>query len=154
MKRIVALILMIVLCCSMVACGGKTEPKETEPKETEPKEIELTVDNIEDYLIIEASISNTYDYKGSDFTYTDYDLSITTFPKKSVSFEDVVVEIYIDCVGVKTLQIPFDGEYSRKTSDTYSHYRWNIGTGEPSYLSSGERTITIESVSGKIIEDK
>ena len=55
MKKIIAILLSVVLLLSLCACGGASNA-EQEPEDTK---VDLTTENIRDYLKIEAS-SNDY----------------------------------------------------------------------------------------------
>ena len=89
MKKILSLILALVMCLSLCACGEKEEL------------IELTTDNIGNYLAFSKDVSGGSVEKakksilGTSFTYYEGtgEYTLTASRHDNVGFKDVVVEI-------------------------------------------------------------
>lgn len=88
MKKIIALLLALCVCFSLCACG--TTKNET-PETTEPKAIELTTENISQYLniVIGEVIEST-----SEVNYHDT-APIEIYPLQAGDFSNVEIELSI-----------------------------------------------------------
>ena len=164
MKKTISLILLLVMGLSLWSCGGGSkEIVPDELKEVETKEIELTVDNIKDYLAFEFDYSKVERQTkiGISFGYTD--ITMRSYAVSSGSFNNVeiTVEIHLtngwsvassdeayDRTNSEVLtcsfRLPASGEYT----DTHDL----IAAGVYSNPDSKNVYYTITSVSGKFIE--
>lgn len=148
MKRIISVVLLAVLCCSLCSCG-KT------------KEVELTTENIGEYLEIDTTYGKHETHKsiGINFTYTDVYLKL--YPIVSASFNNVEITLEIACPSewkvtssdsayekandtrmVLTFKLPADGKYEE------TH---NIGRAMWAKAPEKDCTVKIISVSGTVI---
>ncbi len=151
MKKTLSTILgLVIFCLSLYGCGFK------------PKETQLTVDNIEEYLM--------FDIMGTEQSkmfitygkfYKTIDLAINTYPKQNGSFynAEVTLEIYNSkpfthdddentTIKTITIQIPVDGKLSR-TDIAKGYYDGSDGSG----VNDGIQQYVITSVSGTFVEE-
>ena len=86
MKKTISLLLAIILCLSLCACSDGTKA---------PAEVELTVDNINEYLAFEFDYSKVERESkiGLSFGYTDLTLSTYAVAAGSFSNAEITVEI-------------------------------------------------------------
>lgn len=82
MKKCLILIIALVLMLSLASCG-------------KPKEVELTADNIEDYLSFEFDYSRVERDTKQGFEFGFTDLTVKTYGKVPGSFKDAYVTIEI-----------------------------------------------------------
>ena len=121
MKKIVALLLVLTMCFSLVACGGTKTPSE----------VQLTVENINDYLAFEFDYSKVKRESklGISFGYTDITMRSYAISAGSFSNAEITVEIPLtngwsvsssdeaydknnDEVLVCSFELPVSGEYT------------------------------------------
>jgi hypothetical protein len=69
MKKVLALFLALILCLSMVACGGGNDA--TNPTEAPDNSIELSLDNYADFLEIKAYVSPGEDIPADNDSFYD-----------------------------------------------------------------------------------
>lgn len=69
MKKVFALFLALILCLSMVACGGGNDAANA--TEAPDNSIELTLDNYADYLQVKAYVSPAEDLPGNNDGFYD-----------------------------------------------------------------------------------
>ena len=96
MKKIIALLLAALLCFTVCACGGA------------PKTVELTTDNIEEYLSFNFAYGDVERQTklGISFGYTD--LTMKTYAISSGNFENVKI----------TLSVPLKNGWAVSSSDS------------------------------------
>lgn len=83
MKKILNLILAVVMCLTFVACGG----------ESEPETVELTKENIGEYIEIRGEYKNG-DYHSGILYYTSTaDLDIQAYSIVSGTFDNVKITV-------------------------------------------------------------
>ena len=106
MKKWIALLLTAVLCLSLAACGGKEN------------EVELTPENILDYLNIEI----TYEKTGKKNILGQPEMveTITIYPVQGGSFKNV-----------KLLITGFPKEWTAASSELGSSFAQNAGSFKP-----------------------
>lgn len=98
MKKIIAILLSVVLLLSLCACGGASNA-EQEPEDTK---VDLTTENIRDYLKIEAS-SNDYQTEVRSETifniFPEYSgtgtVKISIINQASTRFENVSIKLKV-----------------------------------------------------------
>ena len=88
MKKLLALMLAAALALSLVACGGGGDGGS--------KEVELTADNIEDYLSLSFETSNlrALNILGTDFGSLQ-DITISAYAVQGGSFNNVQITFEI-----------------------------------------------------------
>lgn len=159
MKKILALFVTIAMAFSMIACNA-SEPENTE--KDAPAEIELTEDNILDYLEVELTFSD-FDYEYILYTYfSSGDVNIHTYAVEDGTFSQV--RLVVRPVNIPTymgtqewyptgdsdadiefeFRLPADGEYDSSINITCAN---NSGT------LNGSCDFEIVSVSGTFIPD-
>ena len=107
MKKWIALLLAAVLCLSLAACGGNEN------------EVELTPENILDYLNIEITYENTG--KKNILGQPEMVETITIYPVQGGSFKNV-----------KLLITGFPKEWTAASSELGSSFAQNAGSFKPS----------------------
>ena len=167
MKKIVLLTLALFLCLGIYSCEKADEQINKSPEETkknevvenikseEPKEVELTVDNIHEYLIISTEFSDLIEYD-SEYKQDDGKLKVKTSPKKRGDFNDVTLEVSFTSSSTgwasegkvrldrdKTLTIPFDGKFEETFRVSSDFAR--VKSSNPKF------EITINNVSGTFL---
>lgn len=125
MKKAISLLLALVMCLSLCACGGGNDAPETQettlPPETEPKikTIEISMDNWQDYFSIESDVS----VSKNDFGELKYFFPEMQFRLKN-EWASVATDMYI------TVQYTCTDAY-------VCWFTYNMDTGE---LIEGEKT--------------
>ena len=128
MKKIIALILVLVMCLSLFACGKTEEkPNEAETNDSvkiteENSSLELTESNFDDYFSVTFSVENCHaEYPGPGLVTSLCDLKVFIDSKTEKHPENVTVTIRVEeieyagwsipgrPVGTKTLTIPYNG---------------------------------------------
>lgn len=140
MKKCLAIILTLVLALSLVACGG--EPKETTP--TAPPEVQLTVDNINDYLAFEFDYSKVERETklGISFGYTD--ITMKSYAVSAGSFNNVEI----------TVEIPLTNGWSVSSSDeAYDKNNDEVLVCSFRLPASGEYTNTHDLIASMVYSD-
>ena len=90
MKKIIAMLLVLVLCLSICACSSTPSTPST------PKEIELTKDNINEYISISGEYKNG-DYHSSLLYYiSTADLDFKAYSTVAGSFSNVEITVRAD----------------------------------------------------------
>lgn len=152
------MVLAIILCLSMCACGGSgSTAAPTEP--AAPKEIELTKDNIGDYISISGEYKNG-DYHSSLLYYiSTADLEFKAYSTVAGSFSNVQITVRADLSEKNgslsekwhmadsedkskvefTFKMPANGDYSTSYSIECDRATWKL---------SGSAKLEIVSVSG------
>lgn len=157
MKKVLSLILALILCLSLCACGDKT-----------PQSIELTTENINQYITILAAYNN---YREECFyltdivrvyhSYCDVDLQAYTVTPGNFSNVEITIQVYVpNDVGDpgEYPWCPLGGEpydpvqftFRISSAGTYSHSH-AIECSGPSTDLRGNCNFTIISVSGTFI---
>ena len=123
MEKIIALLLALCVCFSLCACG--TTKNET-PETTEPKSIELTTENISQYLnivigevvdtgdSIDTTLIEFYPLQPGDFTNVEIVLSIKVdndFELSSAIGATLETEEESEHKGTLTFKLPVDGRH-------------------------------------------
>jgi len=165
MKRILSLLLVCMICLGLCACG-----------ESAPKEIQLTVENIEEYLSFETEYEITDEKTtllGESWRIKTYDADqiLKVYPICAGKFENVQLEIevplynnwYVDVDPDTTVAVadvifdfnlPVSGEYE---SSKEIHYSSAITSYEYAQLrkerSDNAPSYVIKSVSGQFVKD-
>lgn len=88
MKKSIIAILALTLILSLAACGGSSEP-------AAPQEVQLTTENINDYLALEFDYSKVERETkiGLSFGYTDITLKSYAVAPGSFSNAEITVEV-------------------------------------------------------------
>ena len=150
MKKTIALILALLLCISMAACGApaqETTPPTTVPATTAPKGIPLTIENCQNYLNISAGAYATNDdthpmfsvqsYNGGmgmktpgGYTWYVYPLlrMTTRIQGASTNFNYFDIEVTIKYTGTYQPGDPLSGEWKEaQTFEQLVTVKLNIG---------------------------
>ncbi len=120
MNKILCLILVFVLIFSLASCNGKTTGEDTaESVVSTAKEIELTKDNIDDYLIISGQYSKIErEYSlGISFGYSDFTINVE--PAVSGKFNKASIVLRVKLT-----------------------YGWSVSSSDPAYSESNEYLTT------------
>ena len=152
MKKFISLLLAIILCFSMCACGASSAP-------AAPKAVELTKDNIGDYISISGEYKNG-DYHSTILYYVSTaDLDFKAYSTVAGSFSNVEITVRADlsektgALSEKwhmadsedkskvefTFKMPASGDYSTSYSIECDRATWKL---------SGSAKLEIVSVSG------
>ena len=152
MKKFISMLLAVILCLSMCACGASSSP-------AAPKEIELTKDNIGDYITISGEYKNG-DYHSTILYYVSTaDLDFKAYSTVAGSFSNVEITVRADlsektgAIGEKwhmadsedkskvefTFKMPANGDYSTSYGIECDRATWKL---------SGSAKLEIVSVSG------
>ena len=106
MKKVLSLLLALVMCVSLCACGASGNP------------VTITEENFEDYFILDVSVENFEIDKKPGISVTQNrgvaDLVATARLKKDVAYENLVIEVSVLTSGMLwtgnryTLKLQFD----------------------------------------------
>lgn len=154
MRKALSLILALILCLSLCACGDKT-----------PQSIELTTENINQYITILAAYNNYRATHGWDMGYyhgnCDIDLQAYTVAPGDFSNVEITIQVYVPNDAGDPGEYPWcplGGEpydpvqftFRISSAGTYSHSH-AIECYGPSSDLRGNCNFTIISVSGTFI---
>lgn len=134
MKKIFALFLAVIMTLSLTACGG----------ETKNKEIQLTTDNISNYLAFEFDYSKVEreNTLGISFGYTD--ITMKSFAVSAGSFDNVEI----------TVEIPLTNGWSVSSSDkAYDENNSEMVICSFRLPASGEYTDTHDLIAAMVYKD-
>ncbi len=101
MKKRLTKLLLVFFCMCFWLCGGCNNISNNE---TDNTPIELTVDNIEEYVIIEFTLrdfneSKTQRYSNAYYYHYEYDIEVVVRPRQGYYFENVDLEIDFETIG-------------------------------------------------------
>ena len=177
MKKIFAMLLALIMCLSLCACGDSGEKAE------EKNEVELTVSNIKEYLKISSKVNECNFNKGS-YGYVgakgDAEIVIETINSSGAKFKNVTIKCEVWVGGglncgwefekdnnrcdeqnrqeynykVITIDLPSNGEASAiNEALKWENYKGEWSDNMPVYdeLSDTDIKIEIIEVSGKVI---
>lgn len=89
MKKLLSLMLVIVLCLSLCACGGSKEAKTSEA----PKTVPLTMDNFTQHLSVERNTEKEDLTWGTTVLQTTFEDTVTIVPLMPGLYEDVQLQV-------------------------------------------------------------
>ena len=172
MRKLVCALLVMLLCVSAVGCGSApagdntnagnepTENNVTDTVTTAPQEVELTVENIDEYLLYSIEVVTfEEDYiSGLDLATGFADVKIKTMSKQNVEFKNVSVKFkivasnekwselfVINADDTRTIEIPYNGV----REDAFRIKSASV----PDYISRPNLSLQVESVSGTVVEN-
>lgn len=179
MKRIVLFLLATIMCFSLVACEEKEEQPE-QSEQSEEKVIELTPENIEEYLDINVDFINHF--HGSKY-YPDLnvslwvreqEVSVWVSPKQPGEFFEADIQIEVPLYGYwfedvdvdketvdtdieYSFRIPKNGEYKAEIVEIEHEPGFNNSfnkyEGMRGYKEKNDPLFIIKSVSGRFVKD-
>ncbi len=159
MKKFLFILLLILTVISIVGCSNTSNSTNTNQDVNMPKfetptveEINLTTDNIDQYLSLSCSITDVVKNHLYDRDYSaNGQMTIKSLPLQNGDFENVILTVGIVptfnsgwAEGSREIRLPFDGKFEetfRKNSGVATH----ISTS-PTF------EIVVKSVSGKFIK--
>lgn len=156
MKKILSLILAVMVCLIFAACGGETE--------TEPEAVELTKENIGEYIEIRGEYKNG-DYHAGFLYYTSTaDLDIQAYSIVPGTFDNVKITVKANLQDkgedsiTKWHLAGTDGDsvkitFSMPSSGTYSS-SYRIECDRNTWKLSGSSKLEIVDVSGTFTPSK
>lgn len=165
MKQIISLILICAMLLSLCACGN-TESKEEQG--TEKESIELTKNNIMEYVKFDGEFTNGTYTKGSFVNWAEATLEFQAYPVAAGQFNNVEITLiassddhtftYMNSFGnywhlaeesdAREIRLTFNLSVNGEFSKNYS-VECSNNTGEL----SGNCNFTVSSVSGTFIPD-
>ena len=114
MKKIIALIVVVAMCLSLVACGGGTDTsQETENNTTDNidyEPIEITLDNWQDYFeVVEVPVWEENAFREIDSFNLRYEFRLKEeyYPRLNAEASNIVMEISYS-YGAKPCKVDFE----------------------------------------------
>lgn len=174
MKKIVALILLVCMALSLVACAdnGNQTPKDTTPKDTTPKDTtpEITMQEIYDACQTEALLKNHESVRISNMmdgelwgeTYLTKNYAYEYIPDEEFSFAQLLTDdaCYYDDVGKRLLYLSITPDGVGDFANARAEHYVSVLVGEDALdqiiesVSEKDGRITVTSIlSSKNLED-
>ena len=151
MKKLLVMLLAVVCCINCIACGGNNMNEQ----KVDNTPIMLTIDNIEDYVLIDVTLENLTETKKDAFLLPDYvyefDIETVVRPSQGYYFEGVTLEIEWNVgassfhSGTSTVRLDYTGNGNYSDGQTFT------STGSPWAKSFFQiDSYTIKSVTGQV----
>lgn len=97
MKKVLSLILALVLCLPLCACGGASGGTPNTSAPTVPQNVELTKENIKDYLVFRTVYGEKETHKTLGINFTDVETKLEIYSTVAGTFENVNITLKIRC---------------------------------------------------------
>ncbi|MCQ2529279.1 MAG: hypothetical protein MJ108_09230 [Saccharofermentans sp.] len=97
MKKIISIVLIVSMLFALCGCGDESSANDSSSKSDEQTKVELTVDNVEEYLEINCEYVNaTREQNVVGQWLKESDIKIETYAITSGSFENVEITLRFD----------------------------------------------------------